>query len=86
MLGPTQAFPPWAGVGLVQLLVLVLAPPPHFSEQSEYAPQSVYLPSTAQEVRNTKWRYNFGQKLTYETIEKSNVNIFIDIHCMIFPN
>ena len=43
---PTQSNPPLAGAGLVQVLVLVCVPSPHFAEHSDHSPKSLYLPFT----------------------------------------
>ena len=46
--GPSslQSFPPCCGAGLVQVLVLVITPPPHVALHSDSF-HSVYLPSIA---------------------------------------
>ena len=47
----TQAFPPFSGSGLVQVLVLVLLPVPQETEHSVQGPQSDRPPSTEMSMR-----------------------------------
>ena len=51
--GPSslQSFPPCCGAGLVQVLVLVITPPPHVALHSDSF-HSVYLPSIAKPLKN----------------------------------
>ena len=50
--GPSslQSFPPCCGAGLVQVLVLVITPPPHVALHSDSF-HSVYLPSIAKPLK-----------------------------------
>ena len=48
-LSPTQSAPPFDGGGLVQVLLRVIMPQPHFALHSLQSPKSLHLPSTAQE-------------------------------------
>ena len=45
---PSQSAPPWAGCGLVQVLVLVWLPPPQSAEHSDQLPYSLHPPSRAE--------------------------------------
>ena len=46
VLGPTQSFPPWAGLGFVHLRVLSWVPPPHFLLHTPKPDHWVKPPST----------------------------------------
>ena len=46
MLLPTQSAPPFAGAGFVQVLDLVLVPPPQSTEHSDHPVHTVHFPST----------------------------------------
>ena len=51
--GPSslQSFPPCCGAGLVQVLVLVITPPPHVALHSDSS-HSVYPPSIAKPLKH----------------------------------
>ena len=46
LLSPRQSSPPYAGAGLLQVLVLVWVPPPHSAEHCDHSPNSLHPPST----------------------------------------
>ena len=46
--GPWHSWPPWAGAGLVHVLLRFLPPVPHVLEHSPQEPQDAQLPSTVE--------------------------------------
>lgn len=67
-LSPGHDFPPKAGGGLVQVLVLSCTPPPHVTGHSLQSFQSDQLPSTKLRVKSRR-------------TNKQNTNIFEINHC-----
>ena len=79
-----QSFPPWAGAGLLQFLVLVLIPPPQDLLQPPYSFHSLYPPSTEM------YKSNF--QLLLKHVFKSitcfyylKLKAFCDIKATVFP-
>lgn len=58
MLSPRQHWPPFAGGGLVQVLLRSFIPPPHFTLHSLQSPKSLHPPSTIAERKLFKWTGN----------------------------
>jgi len=58
-LSPEQYLPPKAGVGLLQLLILTLEPPPHISLQLVQDVHGDHLPSVKMKLNDVREKLSF---------------------------
>ena len=64
-LSPAQHWPPFAGEGLVQVLLRSFIPPPHGTLHSLQSPNSLHPPCTANELRPERQLFRWSGKVLY---------------------
>lgn len=70
---PWHECPPWAGLGLVHVLDLVLLPPPHVTEQCENVDQWLHPPLTYDKIREEKMNAGYHKiHLVFDPIVRIN--------------